>query len=150
MKAADASNAPDAAHLLRTVNAAVNEGITSVATVHDSFGCLPSRAARFRRLIREEFVRMYTEHDVLAEVYGQTRVDLSDPDAKRMPSGPPDRLKLSSYWTLSLRSLDLVVGSPSAKVVAGPMSARFIRCASRKPARWGRLSAKPGTPRLCL
>ena len=76
-------HALDAAHLLRTVNAAVKEGITSLATVHDSFGCLPSRAARFRRLIREEFVRMYREHDVLAEVYEQARADLSGPDAKR-------------------------------------------------------------------
>jgi DNA-directed RNA polymerase, mitochondrial len=84
-------HALDAAHLLRTVNAAVAEGITSIATVHDSFGCLPSRAARFRRLIREEFVRMYTDHDVLAEVYEQAGVDLSDPDAKRMPSGPPQK-----------------------------------------------------------
>jgi DNA-directed RNA polymerase len=84
-------HALDAAHLLRTVNAAVKEGIVSLATVHDSFGCLPSRAARFRRLIREEFVRMYNEHDVLAEVYEQTRADLSDLDAKRMPSGPPQK-----------------------------------------------------------
>jgi DNA-directed RNA polymerase, mitochondrial len=60
----------DAAHL-RTVDAAVAEGISSIATVHDSFGCLSSRAARFRRLIREEFVRMYREHDVLAEVFEQ-------------------------------------------------------------------------------
>jgi DNA-directed RNA polymerase len=84
-------HALDAAHLLRTVNAALKEGITSLATVHDSFGCLPPRAARFRRLIREEFVRMYTEHDVLAEVYEQARADLSNPDAKRMPSGPPQK-----------------------------------------------------------
>jgi DNA-directed RNA polymerase, mitochondrial len=39
-------HACDAAHLMRTVNAAVAEGITSIATVHDSFGCLPSRAER--------------------------------------------------------------------------------------------------------
>jgi DNA-directed RNA polymerase len=40
-------HACDAAHLMRTVNAAVAEGITSIATVHDSFGCLASRAERF-------------------------------------------------------------------------------------------------------
>ena len=62
------SHACDAAHLMLTVNAAVAEGITSIATVHDSFGCLPSQAERFRRIIREQFVRMYEEHDVLAEV----------------------------------------------------------------------------------
>jgi DNA-directed RNA polymerase, mitochondrial len=66
----------DAAHLLRTVNAAVAGGISAIATVHDSFACLPSRAARFRQLIQEEFVRMYQEHDVLAEVYEHARADL--------------------------------------------------------------------------
>jgi DNA-directed RNA polymerase len=73
---------------MRTVNAAVAEGITSIATVHDSFGCLPSRAGRFRRIILEQFVRMYEEHDVLAEVLAQARADLSR-NTKRMPSAPP-------------------------------------------------------------
>jgi DNA-directed RNA polymerase, mitochondrial len=82
-------HACDAAHLLRTVNAAVAEGIRSIATVHDSFGCLPSRAARFRRLIREEFVRMYQEHDVLHEVFEQARADLNALNTKRMPVTPP-------------------------------------------------------------
>jgi DNA-directed RNA polymerase len=34
----------DAAHLLLTVAACCKEGITDIATVHDSFGCLPSHA----------------------------------------------------------------------------------------------------------
>jgi DNA-directed RNA polymerase len=38
--------------LLRTVNAAVTEDIKSIATLHDSFGCLPSRAERFRKIIQ--------------------------------------------------------------------------------------------------
>jgi DNA-directed RNA polymerase len=50
-----------------TVNAAEKEGITSIATVHDSFGCLASRAERFRRIIREQFVKLYEDHDVLQE-----------------------------------------------------------------------------------
>jgi DNA-directed RNA polymerase len=69
-------HACDAAHLLRTVNAAVSEGITSIATVHDSFGCLAPQAMRFRKIISEEFVRMYEEHDVLQEVREQARADL--------------------------------------------------------------------------
>jgi DNA-directed RNA polymerase len=69
-------HACDAAHLLRTVNAAVSKGITSIATVHDSFGCLPPRAARFLKIIREELARMYEEHDVLREVLDQARADL--------------------------------------------------------------------------
>ena len=34
------------------VLAAVAEGIVSIATVHDSFGCLASRAGRFNQIIR--------------------------------------------------------------------------------------------------
>ena len=84
-------HACDAAHLLRTVNAAATEGITSIATVHDCFGCLPSRAERFRKIIREQFVRMYEENDVLAQVLEQARKDLNKANTKRMPSAPPSR-----------------------------------------------------------
>jgi DNA-directed RNA polymerase, mitochondrial len=80
--------------LLRTVNAAVSEGITSVATVHDCFGCLPSRAERFREIIREEFVRMYEEHDVLAEVLAEARKDLGAV-TKGLPDKPPLRGSLN-------------------------------------------------------
>jgi len=52
---------------LRTVNAAVAEDITSIATAHDSFGCLPSRAERFRKIIRKQFVRMYEDNDAPPE-----------------------------------------------------------------------------------
>jgi DNA-directed RNA polymerase len=81
-------HACDAAHLMLTVNAAAAEGITSIATVHDSFGCLPSRAARFREIIREEFVRMYAENDVLAQVLAQACKDLGE-NAKGLPDKPP-------------------------------------------------------------
>jgi DNA-directed RNA polymerase len=43
------------------INAAVAEGIRSIATVHGSFGCLAAQAERFRRIIREQFVRLYEE-----------------------------------------------------------------------------------------
>ena len=89
--AANFVHACDAAHLMLTVNAAVAEGITSIATVHDSFGCLPSQAERFRHIIREQFVRMYEEHDVLAEVLEWARKDLGEPNTKRLPSGPPQK-----------------------------------------------------------
>ncbi len=75
-------HACDAAHLLRTVNAARAEGITQFALVHDSFGSLPCHAARFRQIIREEFVRMYEEHDVLTEVLEQAKCDLDEHNDK--------------------------------------------------------------------
>ena len=71
-----------------TVNAAVAAGITSIATVHDSFGCLPAPAERFRRIIREQFVKLYEEHDVLAEVLERVRKDLGE-NAKHLPIEPP-------------------------------------------------------------
>jgi DNA-directed RNA polymerase len=57
----------DAAHLVRTVVAAANEGIDQMCVIHDSFACTPGNAGRLNRIVREEFVRMYEEHDVLAE-----------------------------------------------------------------------------------
>jgi DNA-directed RNA polymerase, mitochondrial len=81
--------------LMLTVNAAVAEGITSIATVHDSFGCLPSQAERFRHIIREQFERMYKQHDVLAEVLEWARKDLGEPNTKRLPTGPPEKGSLN-------------------------------------------------------
>jgi DNA-directed RNA polymerase len=60
-------HACDATHLLMVAKASTEEGIT-IATIHDSFGCLASRAGRFHQIIREQFVRLYEEHDVLSEV----------------------------------------------------------------------------------
>jgi DNA-directed RNA polymerase len=69
-------HACDAAHLLLTVIAALREGITQFALVHDSFGSLPSHAARFQGIIRETFVEMYEKHDVLTEVLQRAQCDL--------------------------------------------------------------------------
>jgi DNA-directed RNA polymerase, mitochondrial len=70
--------------------AAVSEGITSIATVHDSFGCLPSRAERFRKVIREEFVRMYEDNDVLQGILDWARKDLGA-NTKGLHDEPPAR-----------------------------------------------------------
>jgi DNA-directed RNA polymerase, mitochondrial len=78
----------DAAHLMLTVSAAVAEGIKSIATVHDSFACLPSQAERFRHIIREQFVRMYEQHDVLAEVLEEATRATRDFGAQGLPRAP--------------------------------------------------------------
>jgi DNA-directed RNA polymerase len=81
-------HALDASHLLLTVNACAAEGITSVATVHDSFGCLASKATRFRGIILEQFVKMYEEHDVLREVLAQATADLTLHNRDNLPDVP--------------------------------------------------------------
>jgi DNA-directed RNA polymerase len=58
----------DASHLIRVINAAAGEGITNIAVVHDSFGCLAPQAFELHQIIREQMARLYAEHDVLAEL----------------------------------------------------------------------------------
>lgn len=57
----------DACHLQATISAASAEGLSSFAAVHDSFGVHACDVERFSRIIREQFVWMYEEHDVLRE-----------------------------------------------------------------------------------
>lgn len=92
-------HALDAAHLKLTVNASVAEGIRSIATVHDSFGCLAPQAARFNQIIRAELVRMYETHDVLAEVFEQAKCDLTQHNCDRLPPVP-------DYGTLNLKEIE--------------------------------------------
>jgi DNA-directed RNA polymerase len=58
----------DATHLQMVVLAAKKTGIKSIALVHDSFGCLPNDAPRFRELIKRTFIELYENNDVLQDV----------------------------------------------------------------------------------
>ena len=82
-------HALDASHLLLTVGACVDEGITDIVTVHDSFGCHPSEGDRFNEIIRATMVRMYTEHDVLEEILASAREDLSEAGREKLPAAAP-------------------------------------------------------------
>lgn len=57
----------DATHLMMSINEASRQGCVNFSTVHDSFGTSLGEAARLRRIIRQELVKLYTEHDPLAE-----------------------------------------------------------------------------------
>lgn len=88
-------HACDATHLLMVASASACEDITQVATVHDSFGCLAPQAARFRQIIREQFVKLYEHNDVLMQVLGQSRHDLTVHNTHRLPEAPAmGKLKL--------------------------------------------------------
>ena len=78
----------DAAHLLLVAGACADEGITDVVTVHDSFGCLPAHADRFNQIIREQFSKMYQDHDVLTSCLGTVRADLTEANHWRLPPLP--------------------------------------------------------------
>lgn len=57
----------DATHQNMTVLAATDAGITHFAMVHDSFGTHAGDVDTMARVLREEFVRLYENHDVLRE-----------------------------------------------------------------------------------
>lgn len=58
----------DACHLQMVVVESKKQGINNIALVHDSFGCLPNDATRFREIIKSTFIQLYTENDVLQDI----------------------------------------------------------------------------------
>jgi DNA-directed RNA polymerase len=59
----------DASHLMMTVNAAATKGISAFSLIHDSFGCHAGYANELACSLREQFLRMYTEFDVIADLF---------------------------------------------------------------------------------
>lgn len=55
----------DAAHLQLTVNMAHEQGINHFAMIHDSYAAPVSQADMMFKTVRESFIRMYSENDVL-------------------------------------------------------------------------------------
>jgi Autographiviridae RNA polymerase len=58
----------DAAHLALAVNAAVEEGITDIAVVHDCYGAAAPQVQRFQQIIRIQMALMYRCFDVLGRL----------------------------------------------------------------------------------
>jgi DNA-directed RNA polymerase len=92
----------DAAHLALTVVAAAAEGVSAFATVHDSFAAPAGSCETLARVLRESFVRLYTEADVLDSMHQQLRSQWLEPAACPPPpvKGALDMSKVqhSSYF----------------------------------------------------
>lgn len=69
----------DATHLMMSINEASKEGCVNFSTVHDSFGTSLGEAARLRRIIRQEMIKLYTEHDPLADFLRHAEELLGEP-----------------------------------------------------------------------
>ena len=78
----------DATALRLTVNACSAAGITDFAAVHDSYGVHAEHYAEMNRILREEFVRMYTEHDPLADLLAMARNSLPESEWHKLPALP--------------------------------------------------------------
>jgi len=57
----------DATHMRMTINALLDEGITDFAFIHDDYGTHACDTDTMHRIIREQFVKLYTEHNPLKE-----------------------------------------------------------------------------------
>jgi DNA-directed RNA polymerase len=73
----------DASALVLTIGRCLDEGIASFAMIHDSYGTHAADTDRMASLLREEFVRVYQEHDVLQEFHdANTAEGVEPPPAK--------------------------------------------------------------------
>src|SRR5271170_3793455 len=75
----------DAAHMMRTIHRLLAEGLRHFAMVHDSFGVHACDVDTLNRVLREEFVRIYSE-PVLQNFLDELRK--ANPDVT-LPDVPP-------------------------------------------------------------
>ena len=76
----------DASALTMTVHEAIKDGITDYAMVHDSFGTHSPNMPLFNLRIRESFAKLYTENDVLYNLYLRATEELPDADVPEPPA----------------------------------------------------------------
>jgi DNA-directed RNA polymerase len=84
--AANFVHSMDAAHLIRTVNSCVSEGITDILTVHDCFYFLAPQATRGREIVCKELGDLYGYNHPLTEL---RRRNVSDPSNPALFPVPP-------------------------------------------------------------
>ena len=78
----------DATALRMTLNACTEVGITDFAAVHDSYGTHVENYSEMNRILREQFVKMYTETDPLADLLAMAKHSLSPEEAAKLPDLP--------------------------------------------------------------
>ena len=55
--------------MMRTVNAAFKQGITSLRMIHDSYATHASDVEKLQVVLRKEFIRMYKDTNLLEQLY---------------------------------------------------------------------------------
>jgi DNA-directed RNA polymerase len=76
----------DAAAMTKTINKCVKAGMQDFAMVHDSYGTHSSNMIAMSEILREEFVTMYEEHDVLTDLRQHAIITLGTEDVPVPPS----------------------------------------------------------------
>lgn len=75
----------DAAHLHLTVAAMERRGLPQLAMIHDSFGAPPGHVETLAQVLREEFVNMYENYDIFAELLANARGVLPESALDELP-----------------------------------------------------------------
>ena len=75
----------DASALTRTVNRCLDQGIHNFAMVHDSYGTHCSNVPLMQQILREEFVEMYENNDVLADLKDHAITTLGHDELPELP-----------------------------------------------------------------
>lgn len=78
----------DAAHLMLTVARAKGDGIASFAMIHDSFGTTAGDTEQLYHVVRESFIEMYTEVDVLGSFRDELAGQLSEKQRGKLEELP--------------------------------------------------------------
>lgn len=78
----------DASHMMLTVCACLDCGITSFAMIHDSYGTHAGNAGILFKTVRDVFVDTYSKHNVLEDIRGHVMNMLPDSAIKDLPEVP--------------------------------------------------------------
>lgn len=78
----------DSCHLMMVALEAKKQGINSMLMIHDSFGCLPTDMALFANIVREQFVKLYHNHDPFQAVHENALIALSDKGQAKLNPPP--------------------------------------------------------------
>lgn len=79
----------DASALMLTVNRLTAKGIKSFAMIHDSYGVHAADVDILHQELREAFIQMYTDHDVLEEFRTSVLEQLPEELREKVPPVPP-------------------------------------------------------------
>jgi DNA-directed RNA polymerase len=79
----------DAAAMQLTIELALDNGVGSFAMVHDSYGTLAADMPMLSACLRQAFVQMYRDHDVLAELRDLILQRLPEKQHAKLPPLPP-------------------------------------------------------------
>ena len=91
----------DAAAAAKTTNAAVDEGIRDLMMIHDSFGCHAAHASKLARILREQYLEVFSKDllaDLRQEITGYLAPGTELPELPDKGQLKPEDLLLSTYF----------------------------------------------------